>query len=45
MSSDQQRITFETEQIEPLLEEAKAKQGGSLPDVDIGEANLRWSRS
>jgi hypothetical protein len=45
MSSGQQRTTFETTQIEPLLEQARAKQGGSLPDVEAGEANLYWSHS
>jgi len=45
MSPDQERTTFATEKIEPLLEEAKAKQGGRLPDVEVGEAILHWSRS
>jgi hypothetical protein len=40
ISPGQQRATFETKRIEPLLEEAKAKQGGSLPDVEVGEAIL-----
>lgn len=44
-SSDQQRTTFETESIGPLFEEAKAKQGGNLPEVDVGEVDLHWSHS
>jgi hypothetical protein len=43
MHSDQQRTAFETKRIEPLLEEAKAKQGGSLPDVEVGRATLHLS--
>jgi len=45
ISSGQQRTTFDTKQIEPLLEEAKTKQGGSLPDVEAGEAYHHWSHS
>ena len=45
MPSDRERTTFESEQIEPLLEEAKAKRGGSLPNVEVGEANLHRSHS
>lgn len=45
MRSDQPRTTFETEQIRSLLEETKAKQGGSLQKVEVGEANLHWSHS
>ena len=45
VSSDQGRTTFETGQIGPLLDEAKAKQGRSLPDVEVGEANLNRSHS
>jgi len=40
MSSNQERTAFETEQIKPLLEEAKVKLGGSLPYIEVGEANL-----
>ena len=45
MSSGQQRTTFETTQIESLLEEAKAKQGESVPDVEAREAILYWCHS
>ena len=38
MSSGQQRTTFEVTQIQSLLEEAKAKQGGRFPDVEASEA-------
>ena len=37
-SSGQQRTTFDTKQIESLLEQARAKQGGRLPEIDAGEA-------
>jgi len=43
MSSGQQRTTFETTQIESLLEEAKAKQGET--DVEAREAILHWFHS
>ena len=45
ISSGQQSTTFDTKPIEPLLEEARAKQGGSLPDVEAGEAYHHWSHS
>ena len=38
MSSGQQRTNFEITQVQSLLEEAKAKQGGSFPDVEASEA-------